>query len=132
MLLSLIERVMKNPYHTYLVVNYIFNILNWRFVYQPDKYPKLGNLLDMLERKLKVDPSLRSLLESSLNQALLRAFSADFLLQFGMIEVLVKHMDLEQRRLQKDKAKMFIDLFMLDGEVVLQRILTQILKVSRH
>lgn len=54
-LIDLLSYVMKKPYHTYLVVNYLFNIFNWRLIYLPDKYPKIGNLLDMLQRKLKFD-----------------------------------------------------------------------------
>lgn len=133
-LLDLIQGVMKRPYHTYLVVNYIFTIINWRYMYLPDKYPKLRNLLDMLERKLKFNNCLRILFQSNLNAAMLRSFARDFLLQFGMLDLMASpsSWNHDLKRAQKDKAKMFIDIFMLDGEVVLQRMVTQLLKVCHH
>jgi hypothetical protein len=82
---SIVKQVIVKPYHVYLCLNYIFNVLNWRLLYNDKKYPKLKNVQEIIDRKLKFDLSPKLLTTYS---KYLHLFFTDFLLTFANIDIL--------------------------------------------
>lgn len=104
-------------YHAFLTLAYLMHGLNWRCLYIP-KYPKLKNLLDILDRRLKIDvPALHASLLP--HKASWEAFLRRFLRSFGMVG-------------QASNKRELIDMFFIDGEVTLQRLLLNIVKVHKE
>jgi hypothetical protein len=121
---------MKRAYHTYLVLNYIFNVTNWRFTYNSLKFPKLNNIIAMIMLRLNVSSLHPLLLEGESPgggyHQLLRHFMETFLLEFGMLDAL-------PRSSNSCKCKQLLDHYLLlEGEVLLQRVLINVINISQH
>ncbi len=115
-----------------MILTHILHGLNWRCMYVNlnllifascisyiPKYPKLKNISDIIDKKLKIEqPNVHSILSC---QPFYKPFIERFLLMFGLLHLFKS----------PTRQREVLDIFMIEGEVIIQRLLLASIKVSR-